>query len=155
MCDLSKQSELDHLDQKTKSIVNGFIRTRTKQITQRIPNDINTLTLVYIDDHFMMNRGSYQWKIRSAQQIQRILSAQPNSNIKSDVFEMCGLQWYLKLCPNGNPTTTAIPGSVGLFVKLLIFPKEWQYILVHQTLICQETNTVSHHIVKYNLSATC
>ena len=68
---------------------------------------------------------------------------------------MCGLQWYLKLCPNGNPTTTVIPGNVGLFVKLLIFPKEWQYILVHQTLICQETNTVSHHIVKYNLSATC
>ena len=102
----------------------------------------------------MLNRGSYQWKIKSTQQIQKILTSQPDICFNSDVFEMCKLQWMLQLYPNGHLTPTNTTGDVGLFVKILIFPKSWKNILVHQTLICHETNTISYNMQRYQSSAT-
>ena len=102
-----------------------------------------------VDDHFMLTRGSYQWNISSAQQIQRILSAQPDFLFNSDIFEMCGLQWMIQLYPNGSTNGQITTGNVGLFVRLLTFPDKWKYIVMHQTFICNQTNTVSHHINKY------
>ena len=154
MSDAMSSLDIDHLDEKTKSIVNGFIRRISEFITQKIPNSINKIIIISVDDHFMMNRGCYEWKIKSNQQIQAILSSPPDVAVNSDVFEMCGLQWMMKLYPNGNSNSSITPGNVGLYVKLLRFPKEWRYILIHQTLICHQTNTVSYHTVKFH-DATC
>ena len=155
MSDVFQSSELDHLDPNTKLMINGFIRASTVSITREIPETINYVVLKMVDDHFMMNRGSYQWKITSAQQIQRILSAQTDFHFNSNVFEMCGLQWIMKLYPNGNTAGTVVAGEVGLFVRLLMFPCNWESILIQATITCHETNTVSHHIVRYKSDSTC
>ena len=153
MSDVVSLCDMDHLDEKTKSIVYGFIREVSDMITHKIPDTIRIIILMSVDDHFMMNRGCYEWKIQK--QIQAILSSPANASINSDIFEMCGLQWMMQLYPNGNSNISITAGNVGLFVKLLRFPKEWRYILIHQTFICHQTNTVSHHIAKFENDETC
>ena len=155
MSDVFQPTEFDHLNETTSLIVDGFINEQTKDIFQHIPDIINTVTLRFVDDHFMMNRGSYQWKISSAQQVQRILTAQPDSCLNSDVFEMSGLQWMIELYPNGRSATPMAAGNVGLFIKLLVLPKEWRYVLLQATVICHETNTIGHHIFKYDKGTMC
>ena len=153
MSDVFQLSEFDHLDQDTKSIVNGYILEASRLIDRQIPDIIHVMILMKVDDHFMFNRGSYQWHISGVQQIQRLLSAQPDSTFNSDLFEISGIQCMIMLCPNGYSNGPISAGNVGLYVKLLSFPKSWKYILVHQTLICKQTNTVSHEIGKYRKAA--
>ena len=91
MAHLFESASLDHIDQKTKDIINGYINEIKETLNTPllfVPNEINILTLYYVDDHFLMDRGSYQWKIKSAQRIQSILNAQPNYFLYSDVFKM-------------------------------------------------------------------
>ena len=150
MSDVFHSTEFDHLDETTKLIVVGFIHEQSEKICQHIPHIVDIFTLRFLDDHFMMNRGSYQWTISSPQQVQRILSAPSNSSINSEVFKMSGLQWRMQLYPNGRSSTSISAGHFGVFVRLLSLPKEWKYILVQQTIICHATNTVRHHVVKYD-----
>ena len=142
LADTLYPTDLEHLDEMTKSIVNGFIYTNTKPKYQRVPNVVNLLALLYIDDHFMMHRGSYQWVISSPQQIQRVLSSQSDYWFNSVAFEMCALPWIMELCPNFD-------GNLCIHITLLMWPPKWKCILVHQTLTCQETNTAVHSVVEY------
>ena len=155
MSDVFSSTVFDHLDHNSRSIVDGFVYKATRSFIQRIPKTINYLILMMVDDHFMFNRGSYEWKISGTQQIQRILSAQPNAKFNSDIFEMSGLQCMMQLYPNGNSDASITAGNVSLFLRLLSFPKNWEYIIIHRTTICKETNTAHQGIVKYSARDLC
>ena len=146
-------STLDYIDQRTKSIINGYIKEANKLLHQsvlkNIPTDINILTLLYVDDHFMMHRASYQWKIQNTQQLNNILSSPPNFCFNSDIFEMSKFKYILQLYPNGNNGSNVPPGDVALYAKILSFPPTWRNIIVQQTLFCHETNTKYHCIKNY------
>ena len=52
-------------------IVNGFIR-ETQHIlssynsSELIPPEITRITVSYVDDHFMLYRASYEWRLQKA-----------------------------------------------------------------------------------------
>ena len=91
MSDLLHSSQFDHLDDKTKSIVNGIVTSEIKLITHQVPNEIIILTLLYVDDHFMMNRDSFRWNITNQRSIQSILTSPTDFILNSEVFELCGM----------------------------------------------------------------
>ena len=147
-------SKLDYLDDRTKAIINGYIRDQTTKLKiSHIPDELNVLTLFYVDDHFMMYRGSYQWNITDPQKLESILTAQQDQFFTSDIFEICKLKWLIKIYPagyNGNPSTNGF----AVFVEILSMPKAWDYIIIQQSIICKEVDTVFHYIQTYN-AGTC
>ena len=146
MSDNFEVSKLNYLDNRTKNIVNGFIRQEsTKLKMSPIPNDINVLTLFYVDDHFMIYRGSYQWNITDPQSLASILTAQQNQGFTSDIFEMCKLKWLIKIYPAGNSSN---PNGFVVIVENLLMPKAWDYIMIQLSIICKEADTVFHYIHK-------
>ena len=127
----------DYIDDKSKSIIDCFIRNESKSLNQLVPKEINAVILFYIDDHFMMYRGSYQWKIKNPNYLKCVLSSQPNEVFNSNVFEICKLKWMIKLCPNGYQNTNGFM----LYVSLLTMPKSWKSIFVQQTILFHETKS--------------
>ena len=160
MSELSDISKLDYLDDRTRHIINGFIRKAHKILSNNpssfthIPPEINTIILFFIDDHFMIYRGSYQWNITDQQSVHGILTAQQDQCFTSDVFEMSKLKWTMKLYPNGNTDANSPLGQFDLFVEILSMPVSWSYILVQQTLYCHESDTIYYYIQKYQ-TAEC
>ena len=137
----------DYIDDDAKSIINGYIRNQTKSLNviQSIPKDIINLVSYYIDDHFMMYRGSYQWKINSPAKLKCISSSQPDQVFNSDIFSISKLKWIITLHPNG----TLHQNGFLVSVKLITMPSAWEYILIQQSIICHETNTKYHAIKSY------
>ena len=148
MSDSFERWNNDYIDDRTKTIINGYLRSQSRSIIhyQSFPKDINYLVLYYIDDYFMMYRGSYQWKINKPETIRNILSCSPHSVFSSELFEMSKLQWMIKLYPNGYGNMN---GFI-VFVKLLSMPSSWASIVVQQTIICHETNTTHHDVKTYD-----
>ena len=146
-------TNVDYIDDKTKLIINGYIQNAKKLLNKsffkEIPLEINQITLYFVDDHFMINRGSFQWKINDYQEIDEILSAQPNSVHNSNVFEISKLKWMARLYPNGESSGRLPAGHVGFAIKLLSLPLQWKAILIRQTLICHQTSTIFHAIKRY------
>ena len=151
-------SNLDYIDDRSRDIINGYIRNAQKLLKSSsfkyIPIEINAITLCFIDDHFMIHRGSYQWKITDPTQLQNILSSQPDEYFRSDVFDMSHLKWSILLYPNGNSSVNVAQGHVGLFASLLSMPSTWGAFVCLQSLICHETNTAFHCIQVYE-SLSC
>ena len=145
---------LEYIDERTKLIINGYIHDAKKllrnSILKDIPEDINFVTLSYVDDHFMMHRGSYQWEIKDTHHLQQVLSSPTNFCFNSNVFEMSKCQYILQLYPNGNNHLNLPPGDVAIFAKILSIPSKWRRIMIQQSIICHETNTKYHCVQNYH-----
>ena len=150
---------LDYLDDRTKHTINGYIRESHKLFSDdpssfsQIPTEINTIILLFIDDYFMLYRGSYQWRITNRHTIQSILKAQQDQCFTSDVFEMSKLKWMIRLYPNGNTDVNSAVGQFDFYVEMLSLPTSWDYVLVQQTLHCHEANTTFYYIQKYQATS--
>lgn len=147
-------SNTDHIDEKTRVIINGYIQTAEKlldpEFLTNIPSEINQITLYFVDDHFMIHRGSFQWKISGSNKMKKIRTAAPDDIYTSSVFDMCNLKWIAKLTPNGCSEYHFPSGSVGLYIELTSISPKWDYALIQQTIICHQTNTIFHRIRRYN-----
>eukprot|EP01084_Bolivina_argentea_P208219 355091_1 len=133
----------DYLDESTRLIVDGYIRQSEQLLSplsliNHIPSEISTITLLYIDDYFMMYRGSYEWKITNQKVIRSILSAQNDQKWSSNVFEIGKLPWVLNLFPNGHTATNTPQGQVAIYIEILSFPSSWKYLLMGTTIYCSE-----------------
>ena len=68
---MSSSPNLKHIDQRTKCIINGYIREIQNTLTSPhnensyflIPKEVSLLILINVDDHFLFNQGTYQWII--------------------------------------------------------------------------------------------
>eukprot|EP01084_Bolivina_argentea_P229509 387337_1 len=133
MSDYIYPTELDHLDDKTGKIVYGYIRQAEKLLSSPylnyIPSDIILTTLLYVDDHFMFSRGSYQWFIKDIKPIF-------DSSLSSSVFEIGGLYWMMQTKPNDRDDEL-----VDLQLQLLSLPDTFQTVIILWTVINEETNT--------------
>ena len=62
-------TNVDYINDKTKLIINRYIQNAKKLINKsffkEIPLEINQITLYFVDDHFMINRGSFRWMFLS------------------------------------------------------------------------------------------
>ena len=148
------QQNMDYIDERTKSIINGYIQNAKKLLNpeffKNIPLEINQITLFFVDDHFMIHRGSYQWKINGSRKMEILLHTQPDSCYYSNSFEMCNkLRWRARLFLNGDSTQNIAAGHVVLMIDLSSLPPKWSSVLIQQTLICHEQNTVYHAITRY------
>ena len=98
MSDYYPQSKHDYLDQNTYIIINGYIRESqnwlSASLLNQIPSEITSTILSYVDDHFMLYRGSYQFVINKKEFIS-------NSNIFYK-FKLGQLQWMVRVHPNGH-----------------------------------------------------
>eukprot|EP01084_Bolivina_argentea_P304312 525506_1 len=134
MSDYLKVLTPDYIDDKTKHIVNGFIKTiQNSYKISTIPSEIIIITLLYVDDHFMMDRGSFQWKINDSLLIQNILSADTQQEFTSNTFEVGKLGWMLQLIPNDNN------GDFGVYLGSLSIPKTWN-VCVCYIMKCKQLN---------------
>eukprot|EP01084_Bolivina_argentea_P304310 525497_1 len=134
MSDSLKVFKQDYIDDKTKHIVNGFIKTiQNSYKISTIPSEIIIITLLYVDDHFMMDRGSFQWKINDSLLIQNILSADTQQEFTSNTFEVGKLGWMLQLIPNDNN------GDFGVYLGSLSIPKTWN-VCVCYIMKCKQLN---------------
>ena len=111
-----------------------------------IPPAIAAITLRYIDDHFLMYRGSFEWKINDAHLLANILSAPPEQVFFSAVFEIAKLQWMLRLYPNGHAAATSPNGQFNIFLETLSMPSSWDHILLCQSIRLQELDITGEHI---------
>eukprot|EP01084_Bolivina_argentea_P304309 525496_1 len=134
MSNFAKVSKPDYIDDKTEHIVNGFIKQiQNSYKIWTIPSEIIVITLLYVDDHFMMDRGSFQWKINDSLLIQNILSADTQQEFTSNTFEVGKLGWMLQLIPNDNN------GDFGVYLGSLSIPKTWN-VCVCYIMKCKQLN---------------
>eukprot|EP01083_Nonionella_stella_P103623 296110_1 len=149
----------DHLDKRTFIIVRGYIKDIETSLCylcpsslNQIPSEVMCITLDYIDDHFMLYRGSYQWTI-DGHQLRDMLNSQVGQYFTSDVFKIGNLQWTLSIHPNGHNLNDI--GEFYTAVTLLSLPITWGHIDVAQSIIINETNTKVIAIAKYHHTQQC
>eukprot|EP01084_Bolivina_argentea_P314029 543900_1 len=144
-------NKLDYIDDHTKLIITGYIRNLQESMTDScfkyIPSEITTQILFYVDDHFIMYRGSYKWKITDSQLIENILSSQPTQFFRSDIFEIFKLQFLIQIYPNSSTTTN--PGQFELYIHLLAMPTSFDNILVNLKINFIEFETKFITTVRY------
>ena len=71
---MSSITNLKHIDEQTKYIVYGYIRDIENMLISShngncyylIPKEIGWLIITNIDDHFVFNRGTYQYIINNS-----------------------------------------------------------------------------------------
>eukprot|EP01084_Bolivina_argentea_P309252 534920_1 len=137
-------SYFKHIDDKSNKIVCGFIRevqnilllTNSKNSYCIIPSEISLICLSYIDDHFLLNEGTFQWII-DGELLQNIKCAETGNSFQSDIFNIGELNcWRIVLAPNGLNTKSA-----GIFVynlQLAALPFLWQSMVIYTMLKCME-----------------
>ena len=132
----SSLPSLGCLDERTKIIVRGYIR-RSECI---IPKEIFLILLSQVFDHFMLYRGSFQWKIRDQSILDRIVSAQINQKFTSNIFEVGALSWVLNFFPNGHTATATPLGNFMVFIQICSMPHSWLGITMLYTISIEELN---------------
>eukprot|EP01084_Bolivina_argentea_P119877 212513_1 len=141
---MSKFIPPDYLDDRSKIIVHGYIGKFRKLLSSSlfnyIPREISIITLCYIDDYFMMNRGTYEWKITDLKLIQNVLTAENNQRFTSTVFTIGKLSWLMRVYPNGHVDTNAAQGDFGIFIEILSWPTSWKSIYVLLIIKVNEMN---------------
>ena len=139
-----------YIDDDTKAIVCGYIRDLQKilydsksEISSLNVNsdEISIITLLYLDDHFMLYRGSYQWKISDPITINNILSAQQTQKFTSSPFEIAKLKWMIVIYPNGNTNAASSLNQFLVFIHLLSMPSSWNQFIVCQTIKIPQLDT--------------
>eukprot|EP01084_Bolivina_argentea_P314030 543901_1 len=137
-------STLDYLDEQTINIVTGYIKNAENMLSSHcIPPEITRITLLYVDDHFMLYRGTYQWTI-SGSLFNQMLTASQGQKFTSDVFEINKLHWYIYVYPNGGN----LSGDFEVYIALLSLPANWSHIQINCSIHIPETNTTFSSIVK-------
>lgn len=144
MVDCFGSPRLDCLDERTKLIVRGYLR-RSQVILSRsalnqIPNEIFIIALSFVYDHFMLYRGSFQWKITDSMMLERISSAQINQKFTSNIFEVGALSWVLNIFPNGHTSTATPLGNFMVFIQICSMPHSWMGITMLYTIQIEELN---------------
>eukprot|EP01084_Bolivina_argentea_P289731 497578_1 len=133
----------DYLDEETKIIVSGYIRGIS---LGQVTSEIFYITLAYVDDHFIIYRGSYEWKIDNRKILNQLITADKNQCFPSDAFEIGNLKWILLFVPKfvpmldndiGNELNDSHNVTVGL--RLLSIPPKWKEIIAAVTIHCMET----------------
>ena len=133
---------LDELDERTHYIVFGFIRSISKRFFyyrshQNIPQLIQCIVLLYIDNHFMLDNGIYTWRINKQSNLQRMLTAKIGEKFESPIFEISKLKWILYAYPNGY--NLVHQGSFKLYLKLLSsIPTTWKNLIICIRTRCKE-----------------
>ena len=84
-----------------------------------------------------LNTGSFTWNITDSSTITNILSASNQQLFESDPFTMAGLQWTLKLYPNGDEKGRE--GIVDVLLKLESMPPELVSIVCSRVTSCNQT----------------
>eukprot|EP01083_Nonionella_stella_P072856 196601_1 len=92
--------KLNYLDERTQIIIIGYVRNAQKILASIIPSEVIFITLSYVDDHFMLHRGTYQWIVGNST-VPTMLSSSSGNMFSSDPFEIGKLNWLIKLYPNG------------------------------------------------------
>ena len=134
-------NKVSHFDQKSKDIVFGYIRNIQKIFTQHrnnmvIPFVIYRLCLLYIDDHFMSDQGTFVWNIMGFE-LSKFVDAENGQAMHSHVFNIIKLPWRLTIHPNGKKADSV--GNVRVFLNLISFPAEWIQLTVRWTVMILET----------------
>ena len=94
-----------------------------------------------------LQQGTYKWKIKDEDTINKILKAKNGEKFKSDVFEIGKLEWRIILCPNGLTSTNK--DRFCIYLRLLSMSDKWKYIILCQTISCKQTMNGCTAIVKY------
>eukprot|EP01084_Bolivina_argentea_P041054 75759_1 len=126
-------TQSEYIDNRTKLIVYGFIH----RIQKLHPTEISFITLKYVDDHFLMHRGGYQWKITNPKLIQNILAAPVGETFTSDIFNFATAQWIISLIPNSNAKSG---GGVYVGIQNLTWPTGWSHVELNFIIECKELN---------------
>ena len=133
MSDCLKRN-IDYLDERTHLIINGYVRIKVPSIT--IPSDMIHLIILFIDDHFMLTRGTYEWII-DYETLQQMKKAKAEQEFSSPKFKIAELYWMIDSYPNGNDESDA--GSFDIFLKILSMPTKWSDIILCYNIRCNET----------------
>ena len=146
----NSSNAVTHFDQKSIDIVYGYIRNAQKLLSQQymsmIPTEICKLCLFNIDDYFMLDQGTFVWKIQGAE-FEKFLSTNNGDELVSDIYPLGKLPFVIIVCPNGDSTPTI--GSVCIFLDLLSLPSEWLAITVRCSFKVLETGYSSTLIQTY------
>lgn len=129
-------------DQKSKDIVFGYIKSIQKSFKSSyiVPNAVSWLCLIYIDDYFMLNQGTFRW-IFENEALNNFVTTPCAQSIESKVFDVGKLPWKVIIFPNGENLATI--NSVNVYLTLVSLPSIWNSILARCTIKCIETN-ISH-----------
>ena len=131
--DKNEHRTVDHLDDRTKKIVSGYINDIQRKLLSIHGNDLNYLIptnvslfcLELVDDYFMINTGTFEWIIDGVLFTQ--LLAMPNrQKMQSKIFYIGNVPWRLEIYPNGNGTNNS--GDVRISLRNLSMPTTWSYV---------------------------
>eukprot|EP01084_Bolivina_argentea_P077202 139966_1 len=133
--------EYKHIDRdvRTECIVYGFARYIAQLIRNIIPESIIQLLFLYIDDHFTINKGTYLMQFYGKDLDKQILKVGVDSAIVSNLFEIGGLKWFVRLYPN-KKVSQRQKNVFCIYVGLISMPNEWKSIFTCLSLECIEMN---------------
>ena len=135
MSDCLKQN-IDYLDERTHLIISGYLRIKAPSIT--IPSDIIHMITLFVDDHFMFPRGTYEWII-DYDTLQQMKKAKAEQEFCSPKFKIAELYWMIDAYPNGNDESDS--DSFDIFLKVLSVPTKWSDIILCYNICCNETQS--------------
>ena len=75
------------MSEQTHLIIHGYFRMNHSNMT---PIDIIQITTLFIDDHFMLTRGTYQWCI-DKKILDQIKNVEIEKEFTSHIFKICKL----------------------------------------------------------------
>ena len=133
MSDYLKQNA-NYLDENTHLIIHGYCHTQLP--SKIIPNEIIHLIILFVDDHFMLTQGAFQWYINN-ELLHKMKNANRKQKFASHAFKIAELNWLLEAYPNGDKD--ADQGFFKIYVKLLPLPTDWNHIMARQRIQCTET----------------
>eukprot|EP01083_Nonionella_stella_P106065 305548_1 len=84
-------------------------------------------------------RDSFEWKI-DTELMQKIKNAPNGKHFDSEMFVLCGFQWYFGMYPHGKDTSDM--EEFKLFVQLASLPQMVSGLSCHFQLLVHETNTI-------------
>ena len=107
-----------------------------------MPLDIIHLTTIFVDDHFMITRGGYQWYI-DGELLNKMKTAASKQRFYSDTFRIAELDWMLFMFPNGYEDDDAC--NCTIFLTLLSLPLKWSDLTLYYSICCAETQSSHGH----------
>eukprot|EP01084_Bolivina_argentea_P175950 304572_1 len=144
MSDYLRANNLYHLDHRTNIIIYGYVRQLQPFLFFDIASEIISMILSYVDHHFILDRGWYEWNV-DATLLQKMIDANSAQFFISDPFKIAGLNWCLTTYPNGTELTNI--GSFKLNLGVLSIPSSWKSIFVLIRLYNPESCTSLSRIV--------
>ena len=143
MSDYLKQ-DINYLDEETHLIINGYFRLSFP--SNIMPLNIIHITTLFIDDHFMLTRGSYQWIIDN-DTLQQMKNKKGRSKFSSHRFKIAELEWNIDVYPNGYYDSER--GTFQVYLELVSLPHTWDHILLCHNIYCPETQSSHTSLQEY------